>query len=416
MATIKGITAREILDSRGNPTVEVTVALSDGSSGTAAVPSGASTGSHEAHELRDGDPKRYAGLGVQRAVANVTGPITKAVVGLDASRQRQADERMIALDGTADKSKLGANAILGVSLALARAAAASLHLPLYQYLRQSFFSGERTWRLPTPMMNVLNGGAHANWSLDFQEFMLLPQQAAVAERVRCGAEVFHALGRLLAKRKFSTAVGDEGGYAPTLGSNEAALKLLLLAITAAGYKSGLDVKLGIDVAASEFYHRGKYRLRVEGRTLTSDQLIARYRRWIQRYPLATIEDGLAEDDWDGWQALTKSLGKSVTLVGDDLFVTNRTRLEQGVARGVANAVLVKVNQIGSLSETVETMVYARAHGYALAVSHRSGETADDFIVDLAAASNAEYLKAGSLSRGERVAKWNRLLAIAAEVA
>lgn len=411
MATINAIQAREILDSRGNPTVEVVVRLDDSTEGIASVPSGASTGTHEAHELRDGDPRRYAGKGVLSAVANVNGPIAKLLLGVDASQQQDIDDRMCKLDGTPNKAKLGANAILGVSLAVARAAAGSRHLPLHRYLREAFFSSEHGLRLPTPMMNVLNGGAHANWCLDFQEFMLLPQQAAVAERVRCGVEVFHALGAILRKRKLASGVGDEGGYAAALGKNEAALKLLLKAITAAGYAPGKDVQLGIDVAASEFYDRGKYRMHTEGRTFSADQLIARYQQWVKRYPLATIEDGLAEDDWDGWQKLTKALGSSVTLVGDDLFVTNQLRLEQGVQRGVANAVLVKVNQIGSLSETIKTMQYARANKYALAVSHRSGETNDDFIVDLAAAANAEYLKAGSLSRGERLAKWNRLVAI-----
>ena len=412
---IAAIAAREILDSRGNPTVAVTVVLDTGASGCSAVPAGASRGQHEARERRDGG-KRFGGLGVRRAVANVTDVIAPALRGLPAADQAVLDARMLTLDTSSGKAKLGANAMLGVSLAAARAAANEAKLPLYRYLRQSLFTDVTGWSLPTPMANILNGGAHAGWSIDFQEFMVLPQQRSAAEQVRCGAEIFHALGRLLARRKLPVTVGDEGGYAPRLSGNEAPLKLLALAVRASGYRLGRDVRFGLDPAASEFYRGGVYRLRSERRSLRTDAMIQRYRAWVKKYPIATIEDGLSEDDWSGWQRLTAALGASVTLVGDDLFVTDTARLQRGIDQGVANAILVKPNQVGTLTETVAAMRLARSHGYQIAVSHRSGETTDTFIVDLAVAGQAEYLKAGSFSRGERVAKWNRLMAIAEQVA
>ncbi|MDO8559923.1 MAG: phosphopyruvate hydratase [bacterium] len=412
---IAAIAAREILDSRGNPTVAVTVALDTGVTGCSAVPAGASRGEHEARERRDGG-KRFGGLGVRRAVANVTETIAPALCGLPAADQAALDARLLALDASPNKAKLGANAMLGVSLAAARAAANAARLPLYRYLRQSLFPSATGWPLPTPMANILNGGVHAGWSVDFQEFMVLPQQRSSVEQVRCGAEIFHALGRLLARRKLPVTVGDEGGYAPRLPGNEAPLKLMASAVRAAGYRLGRDVRFGLDPAASEFYRGGMYQLRSEQRSLSSDAMIRRYRAWVKKYPIATIEDGLAEDDWSGWQRLTVALGKTVTLVGDDLFVTNTARLQRGIDQGVANAILIKPNQVGTLTETVAAMRLARRHGYGVAVSHRSGETTDTFIVDLAVAGQAEYLKAGSFSRGERVAKWNRLMVIAEQVA
>lgn len=410
-AKIKKISAREILDSRGNPTVSVVVTLRDGALGAAAVPSGASTGRHEAHELRDGDD-RYGGLGVRRAVSHVNGPIARQVVGMPATDQRGLDAQLVALDGTLGKTKLGANATLGVSMAVARAAAASQRLPLFRYLRQRCFSSLGGWRMPVPMCNLINGGLHGGWNLDVQEFMVLPQQTRTSERIRCAAEVFHQLKLVLAKRRQVTAVGDEGGFAPRLPSNEAALKMLVAAVKAAGYRLERDVQFGLDPAASEWYSRGRYRLKVDRVSGNAEAMVERLVRWVARYPIATIEDGLAEDDWDGWAILTRRLGKTVTLIGDDLFVTNPLRLRQGVRRHVANAILIKPNQIGTVSETAETMELARTSGYGMAVSHRSGETNDDFIVDLAVAANADYLKAGSLCRGERVAKWNRLMEIA----
>ncbi|MDD5110141.1 MAG: phosphopyruvate hydratase [Patescibacteria group bacterium] len=414
-ATIQKIVGREILDSRGNPTVSVTVVLSDGTAATAAVPSGASTGVHEAHELRDGDAKRYGGSGVLRAVANVNGPIATALRGTAVRDVKVIDQRLVTLDGTPNKSKLGANAILGVSMAVVRAAAASARQPLYRFLRSVYFPGVSGWRLPTPMCNIMNGGAHANWSIDVQEFMVLPQQQKVNERIRCGAEIFHVLGKLLKKKRLPTTVGDEGGFAPRLSGNEAALKLVCAAVGQAGYRLGTDVRLGLDVAASGLYQKGKYRFKTDGKTYRAEQLVELYRRWTQRYPLATIEDGMAEDDWEGWKVLTTELKKSTTLIGDDLFVTNTERLQQGIQREVANAILIKPNQVGTVSETAAAINLARQHRYQIAVSHRSGETCDDFITDLAVAANAEYLKAGSFSRGERMAKWNRLMEIAAEV-
>lgn len=416
MPTIAAIRAREILDSRGNPTVEATVRLSDGAAGTAAVPSGASTGTHEALELRDGDARRYGGKGVRKAVANVNGPIAKRLKGTRAD-ERAADGLMLALDGTPNKSKLGANAILSVSLALAHAVAASRKMPLYRSLRRSYGITGKAFRLPIPTMNVLNGGVHAGWAIDLQECMVVPLQRTFHERLRAGAETFHALGKILKKKGYVTLVGDEGGYAPKLPGNEAALKLLVQAIRAAGYRPGTDIALGMDAAASEFYDakKGAYVMRSDKKTRTPAQMLTMYRGWLKRYPLITIEDPFAEDDWASWRGITKALGRRVPLVGDDLFVTNVQRLKRGIAEKVANAILIKVNQIGSLTETVAAIRLAQEHGYAVSVSHRSGETPDTTIADLAVAVNAEYIKTGSLSRGERVAKYNRLLAIEEEL-
>jgi enolase len=415
---IASITAREILDSRGNPTVAVRVTLKDGSVGDASVPSGASTGTHEALELRDGDKKRYGGKGVLKAVRNVNGAIRKAIVGTDATAQRRIDDMMLALDGTANKSKLGANAILGVSLAVARAAAVSARLPLYAYLRRAYRITSKKHPMPLPMMNVLNGGAHADFVIDFQECIIIPKMKTFRERVRAGSEVFHALGKILKKKGFVTSVGDEGGYAPKLGSNEAAFKYIVEAIKAAGYKPGRDIAVGMDAAASEFYDSKKkrYVLKADRKSLTAAQLDAVYAKWFKKYPFMTLEDGMSELDWDGWKAHTKRFRKKMILIGDDLFVTDKKRLQQGIDRGVANAILIKVNQIGSLSETIDTILLAKKSGYKVAVSHRSGETADTFIADLAVATSAEFIKTGSLSRSERLEKYNRLMEIEAEVA
>ncbi len=414
---IKDIRAREILDSRGNPTVSVTVELEGGVTGSASVPSGASTGVHEALELRDGDKKRYEGKGVLKAVENVNTLLRKKLVGMDVTAQRKIDEAMLNLDNTENKSKLGANAILGVSLAVARAGAASRGLPLYAYLRQAYGISRKDFPMPLPMMNILNGGAHANFAIDFQECMIIPKMKRFSERVRAGAEIFHALGRILKKNGHVTSVGDEGGYAPRLDSNERAFMLILDAIEDAGYAPGKDVALGMDVAASEFYDEDKktYALNVEKKTLTPAELIRLYEKWLAKYPIMTIEDGLAEDDWDNWQTLTQKLGKKLTLVGDDLFVTNVKRLEMGINRKVGNAILIKVNQIGSLSETIDAILMAQEHDYKVAISHRSGETADTFIADLAVAVGAEFIKTGSLSRSERLEKYNRLMEIENEV-
>ncbi len=414
MATkIKDIRAREILDSRGNPTVAVVVETEGGAAGAASVPSGASTGVHEALELRDGDKSRYEGKGVLKAVQNVNTLIRKKLVGMDVTQQRKLDEAMLDLDGTENKSKLGANAILGVSLAAARAGAVRREMPLYDYLRAAFGISKKGYAMPLPMMNILNGGRHADFAIDFQECMIIPKMKRFSERVRAGSEIFHALGRILKKKGHVTSVGDEGGYAPRLPSNEEAFSLILDAIEEAGYAPGKDVGLGADVAASEFYDedKGVYALNVEKKTLKGPELVRLYEKWLAKFPLMTIEDGLAEDDWDNWELLTKKLGKKLTLVGDDLFVTNVKRLEMGINRGVGNAILIKVNQIGSLSETMDTMFLAQQHGYKLAISHRSGETADTFIADLAVAIGAEFIKTGSLSRSERLEKYNRLMEI-----
>ena len=415
--TIEAIHAHEVLDSRGNPTVEVSVMLTDGTSASASVPSGASTGVHEAWELRDGDKKRYGGKGVLKAVRNVNTVIAKALVGMDVMRQREIDARMLALDGTENKKKLGANAILGVSLACAHAGAKAKRMPLYQYLRWVFDLKHKGWRMPIPTMNILNGGAHAGWILDFQEYMVVPKQKLFRERVRAGAEIFHTLGGILKSKGFSTLVGDEGGYAVPLPTNETALKLIVEAIKKAGYKPGVDVMVAMDPAVSELYDDKKkvYKLRVDKKTLTADKMIALWQTWLEKYPFISLEDGLAQDDWEGWKKLTAKLGKEVALVGDDLFVTNVERLRMGIERKVGNAILIKVNQIGSLSETIDTILLAQQYGYQVSVSHRSGETTDTTIADLAVAVKADYIKAGSLSRSERLAKYNRLMEIEEEV-
>ncbi|MBI4598817.1 phosphopyruvate hydratase [Candidatus Uhrbacteria bacterium] len=418
MSKIEAVHAHEILDSRGNPTLEVAVLLSDGTTGAASVPSGASTGIHEALELRDGDLKRYGGLGVLKAVWNVNKVIASVLVGMDAARPREIDAQLIALDGTPNKSRLGANAILGVSLACAHAAARHKRVPLYEYLRWAYDLKHTGYRLPFPTMNVMNGGAHAGWIIDFQEFMIVPQQKKFRERVCCGSEVFHALGKLLKKKGFSTLVGDEGGYAVPLKKNEEAFKLIVQAIKDAGYAAGKDVVLAMDPAVSELYDAKKktYALRLDRKTMTSAQMIAMWETWLKKYPIISLEDGLAEDDWDNWAELTRRVGKKVSLVGDDLFVTNSQRLQKGIHMKVANAILIKVNQIGTLTETIDAILLAQQFGYKVSVSHRSGETCDTTIADLAVAVNAEFIKTGSLSRGERTAKYNRLLEIEEELA
>lgn len=407
MLDITHIHAREILDSRGNPTVEVEVRLSSGAEGRAAVPSGASTGAHEAVELRDGDAERFLGKGVTKAVAAVNQTIAPALLGYDAGDPYDIDATLLSLDGTDNKSNLGANAILGVSLAVARAAANAFDLPLYRYL-----GGVNARLLPVPLMNVINGGEHADNALDIQEFMLVPKGASsFSEGLRWGVETFHHLKKLLHDQKLSTAVGDEGGFAPNLPSNRAALELLLQAIEKAGYKPGEDIALALDVAATEFYADGKYTLAAEGRTLTSDEMIAYLADLAGSFPIVSIEDGLAEDDWAGWKSLTEKIGSVCQLVGDDLFVTNVERIQRGIDEKCANAVLVKVNQIGTLTETFDAMDLGRAHGYTMIVSHRSGETEDNTIADLAVATGAGQIKTGSASRSDRMAKYNQLLRI-----
>jgi len=415
---IRNIKAREILDSRGNPTVSVKVTIEGGISAVASVPSGASTGIHEALELRDGDESRYNGKGVRKAVRNVNLKIAKELKGMEVTRQRAIDKAMLKLDGTENKSKLGANAILGVSLACARAGALARRKPLYVYLRSVYRLKYRGYKLPLTMMNVLNGGQHADWAIDFQECIIIPQMKKFSERIRAGAEVFHALGKILKSKGFVTSVGDEGGYAPHLKSNEQAFMLIMEAIRAAGYKPKKDIMLGSDVAASEFYNEktNRYELKVDKKKLTAAQLTAMYQRWLKKYPFQLLEDGLAEDDWDNWVDHTKKLGKRLVLIGDDLFVTNVKRLRRGIKMGVANSILIKVNQIGSLSETIDAIELAHKSGYSTAISHRSGETADTFIADLAVAVNSEFIKTGSLSRSERLEKYNRLMEIEAELA
>ncbi len=404
---ITDVWAREILDSRGNPTLEVEVTLEDGTVGRAAVPAGASTGTHEAVELRDNDPRRYHGRGVTKAVENVNSVLAPEVTGYDATDQVAIDRLLCEVDGTPNKAKLGANAILAVSLAVAHAAAKSLGLPLYRYL-----GGVGARELPVPMMNVVNGGKHADNGLDLQEFMLVPVGASsFREALRMGVEVFHTLKGLLKKKGLSTAVGDEGGFAPRVGSHEEVLKLLVEAIHTTGYRPGEDVALAIDAAASEFYRDGQYVLTGEGRTLSSEEMVSYYRDFLDRYPVVSIEDPLAEDDWEGWVRLTAALGSRVQIVGDDIFVTNPARLQEGIRRGVANAILVKVNQIGTLSETLETVALARRAGYASVISHRSGETEDVSIADLSVATGAGQIKTGAPSRTDRVAKYNQLLRI-----
>jgi enolase len=409
---IESVRGREILDSRGNPTVEVDVTLLGGSFGRAAVPSGASTGTYEAVELRDGDTARYGGKGVLRAVEHVNGEIAEAVVGLDAINQRGVDRVMCELDGTPNKGRLGANAILGVSLAVARAAASAAELPLFKYL-----GGPNARTMPVPMMNILNGGKHAlGSSVDMQEFMVMPIGASsFAEGLRWGAEVFHALKKVLADRKMNTNVGDEGGYAPSLGSNEEAVEVILRAIQSAGYEPGRDLVIALDPASSEFYEDGSYVLKGEGRTLTSAELIDYWAAWVDKYPIALLEDGLSEDDWAGWQALTRRLGDRIQLVGDDLFVTNTERLARGIKERAGNAILVKLNQIGTLTETFEAIELAHRAGFNAVVSHRSGETDDTFIADLAVATNSGQIKTGAPSRVDRIAKYNQLLRIEEEL-
>lgn len=418
MPKIAAVHAHEILDSRGNPTVSVSVLLSDGATGSASVPSGASTGTHEALELRDGDPKRYGGKGVLKAARHVEGVIEKRLVGEDAYDQRLVDDAMRALDGTSNKAKLGANAILGVSLAVAHAAARSSGQPLYRYLRDAFDLSHKTFRLPQPTMNILNGGAHAHWCLDIQEFMVVPQQKRFREAVRCGAEIFHALGAILHKRGLSAAVGDEGGYAVSLPRNEDGLKLIASAIKTTPYRLGKEVLLAMDPAVSEWYDEKskRYLLRHENKTWTARELMKYWKGLMKKYPFVSLEDVLAEDDWEHWAAFTKDVGRRVSLVGDDFFVTNPTRLARGIQEHCANAILIKVNQIGTLSETIDAITMAQKAGYKVSVSHRSGETTDTTIADLAVAVNADFIKTGSLSRGERVAKYNRLMEIEEELA
>ncbi|MGO8756085.1 MAG: phosphopyruvate hydratase [Gallionellaceae bacterium] len=407
MSAIVDVVAREILDSRGNPTVEADVLLESGVMGRAAVPSGASTGTREAVELRDDDKQRYLGKGVLKAVENVNTEIAEAIVGLDVSEQAFIDQTMIDLDGTENKSRLGANAILAVSLAVAKAAAEEAGLPLYRYL-----GGAARMEMPVPMMNIINGGAHAVGGADIQEFMIIPVGSqSFREALRCGAEVFHNLKRILHHRGLSTTVGDEGGFAPALGSNEAALKIIVEAIDAAGYVPGADVAIGIDAAASEFYKDGHYHLKADGLTLTSSQIIDLYATWVDKYPIISIEDGLSEHDWEGWKRLTERLGKSIQLVGDDVFVTNTKILREGIRQGIANSILIKVNQIGTLTETFAAIEMAKRAGYTAVVSHRSGETEDSTIADLAVATNVLQIKTGSLSRSDRIAKYNQLLRI-----
>jgi enolase len=406
--SIKDVLARQILDSRGNPTVEVDCLLEDGSFGRAAVPSGASTGEHEAVELRDGDKSKYDGKGVLKAVTNVNGEIKKAIKGKDALMQGELDQLLIDLDGTPNKARLGANAILGVSLAAAKAAAASKGMPLFRYI-----GGDKANVLPIPMMNILNGGAHADNNVDLQEFMVMPVGAdSFAEALRWGAETFHSLKKILHDKKLSTAVGDEGGFAPDLKSNEEAVEVILAAIDKAGYKAGKDIFIALDPASSSFYEKGTYILEAEPKVKnSSDDMIEFYSRWVSKYPIVSIEDGLAEDDWDGWKKLTEKLGKTTQLVGDDLFVTNVKRLRMGIEKKVANSILIKVNQIGTLTETLDSIDLAKKHGYTAVVSHRSGETEDTTISHLVVGMNTGQIKTGSICRTDRICKYNELLRI-----
>ena len=407
MAMITEVYAREILDSRGNPTIEVEVCLEDGSVGRAAVPSGASTGAHEAVELRDGDKNRYLGKGVTKAVDNVNDVIAEALIGLEATRQVEIDEMLIRLYGTPNKGKLGANAILGVSMAVAKAAAASVGLPLYLYL-----GGVSAQELPVPMMNILNGGQHADNNVDIQEFMIMPVGAAsFSEALRMNAEIYHGLKALLNAKGLGTGLGDEGGFAPNLKSNEEAIEVILEAVKKAGYKPGEDIMIALDVAASEFYKDGKYQMEGEGLVKTSNQMVDYLAALCEKYPIVSIEDGLAEDDWKGWKALTKKLGTKVQLVGDDLFVTNEERLLEGIKNDTANAILIKVNQIGTLTETFNAIETAKRAGYTCIISHRSGETEDTTLADIAVAVNAGQIKTGAPARTDRVAKYNQLLRI-----
>jgi enolase len=411
MSAIVDVIAREIIDSRGNPTVEADVLLESGVMGRAAVPSGASTGTREAIELRDGDARRYFGKGVLKAVEHVNTEICEALIGLDATEQSHLDHIMIDLDGTENKARLGANAILAVSLAVAKAAAEESHLPLYRYL-----GGSAGMQLPVPMMNVINGGAHANNGLDMQEFMIIPLGAqSFREALRCGAEVFHTLKKIIDKQGMSTSVGDEGGFAPNLPNNEAALKLVMQAIETAGYLPGTDVAIGLDCASSEFFKNGKYELHADKLSLTSKEFTDYLSAWVDKYPIISIEDGMAEQDWDGWKILTLKLGKNVQIVGDDVFVTNTKILREGIKQGIANSILIKINQIGTLTETFAAIEMAKRAGYTSVISHRSGETEDSSIADIAVGSNALQIKTGSLSRSDRMAKYNQLLRIEEEL-
>ncbi len=418
MPKIKKIIAREILDSRGNPTIETYVFLDNGLKAKASVPSGASTGVHEALELRDEDVKRYEGLGVLKAVKNVEKKIAPELIGFSITEQEKIDDLMIKLDGTKAKSKLGANAILSVSLACARAAALSLDLELYEYISRTYELGApkdgKSYKLPTPCFNIFNGGKHADTNLDFQEFMVIPVlNTSIKEKVRIGSEIFHSLGRVLKKAGFDTDVGNEGGYAPNINSSIQAIELIMASAVQAGFKSGSEIALGVDVGSSQLYNKtdGKYVFKLDQASFTSDTLTNLYYEWFRKYPIIYIEDGLAEDDWEGWQKLNKELGSEIMLVGDDLFVTNVERLRRGLKERAANAILIKLNQVGTLTETIDCIKLAKKHNYKIIISHRSGETSDDFIADLAVAAQADYIKAGSLSRGERVAKYNRLMEI-----
>ncbi len=411
MTRITSIIGREILDSRGNPTIEVDVHLSSGIMGRAAVPSGASTGENEAVELRDGDKKRYLGKGVLKAVKNINDVLAPELIGLDALEQRELDMSMLALDGSKNKAKLGANALLGISLATAKAAAQVLEMPLYRYI-----GGVNAYTLPVPMMNILNGGSHADNNVDVQEFMVMPAGAvSFREALRMGAEVFHALKKVLKDAGLNTAVGDEGGFAPDLKSNVEAIEVILKAIKNAGYKAGKDIYIALDPASSEFCKKGKYKLEAEGVTNSADDMVAYWSEWVKKYPIISIEDGLSENDWKGWKKLTDALGDKVQLVGDDLFVTNVEYLSRGIKEGVANSILVKVNQIGTLTETLDTCQMAHRAGYTTVISHRSGETEDATIADIAVAVNAGQIKTGSASRSDRIAKYNQLLRIEEEL-
>jgi enolase len=411
MTAIVEVMAREILDSRGNPTVEADVLLESGVIGRAAVPSGASTGTREAVELRDGDKQRYLGKGVLKAVENINTEICEAIIGLDVSEQTFIDKTLIDLDGTENKSRLGANAMLAVSMAVAKAAAEESGLPLYRYL-----GGAGGMQLPVPMMNVINGGAHANNSLDLQEFMVIPHGfLTFREALRCGVEIFHALKKLIDAKGMSTTVGDEGGFAPNLPNNESALQLIMEAIAAAGYQAGEQVSIGLDCASSEFFKDGKYDIASENRKLSAAELTDMLASWVAKYPIISIEDGMAEGDWAGWKILTDKLGKKIQLVGDDLFVTNTKILSEGISQGIANSILIKVNQIGTLSETLAAIEMAKRAGYTSVISHRSGETEDTTIADIAVATNAGQIKTGSLSRSDRIAKYNQLLRIEEEL-
>ncbi|MDH5637043.1 MAG: phosphopyruvate hydratase [Nitrospinota bacterium] len=412
MSEIIGVIGRQIFDSRGNPTVEVDIVLSSGAFGRAAVPSGASTGTREAVELRDDTKARYMGKGVSKAVANINGPIAKKIIGMSATDQKEIDSKLLALDGTANKGKLGANAMLGVSLAVARAAAEDAGLPLYQYI-----GGVNAKLLPTPMMNIINGGAHADNNVDFQEFMIMPVGAkSFTEALRMGSEIFHNLKAVLKKKGLNTAVGDEGGFAPNLKSNSEAVDVILEAVNKAGYKPGRDILLALDSAASEFYKNGKYVMEAEAQPKkSSDDMIKFYESLVRQYPIISIEDGLDESDWKGWEAMTTAMGSKVQLVGDDLFVTNTKILNKGIKMGVANSILIKVNQIGTLTETLDAVEMAKTAGYTCVISHRSGETEDSTIADIAVAINAGQIKTGSMSRTDRIAKYNQLLRIEEEL-